>query len=799
MNIALSKTRELTNIYARDMIQQVRTGALDVDMLESERKSHVRAHIYDKFEYSKMQSPAFQSYPKSLHNRIKQAAFYRALTMSRLWLKRNHALSTCIDQLQTLFRTNVETSLQFLQGKNLYGEPLKPFYEALSRDVFGKRQRMTNYFLNNHLKQVKNLLMASNDSSLIDHIKSRLTFFQERGEESDELVTSFVERVISSFKEKKKGKYVSVGESIIGAHLLNQFFKKVSYWSTRDAKTIISQRAHLHKLERKIKTEARVEQQARLQESKEKTIKIILHRETRLRRVLPELCHLTLESNQDLKVFRRKRKELCDEKKMQFLEQLDFLVQEQIVDLLHERLEKLQEVETTKELLSPIFKPSFPKIFVEKADFETFKDYHATKLDYALRSEFGSLFLSESEELFTLLSEALETIKNDLEELVKIPTARALMVQIQDSQYNYHPDYDTLTTTVNLCSRDKIQFKIIDKKRRIQELTSYDNIDTKLPTLTLKAGKILMSLPFEIKNTSSSNRPYTPLLSRNEGVSVKVDLGLKHLAVVSVQQENYNNSGKALEIARYFIGIKQVFDMVFVDGKFLPQQANFHSSDGRFLKNDVKKPSNVLSTLKGIKSEIARNQRQKEAYKKAHPDDFRTKFKYFRLRRENKLLWARVSNINSTIKDKVSQLLLQIANHHHAQYIYFEDLKWSSHGRKRSTGRYLSTMQTHWVHSQIQEQVIHRGKLEGITVKRVNAAYTSQRCSMCGLIEYKDAKGTLIYLRKGLSKEKQKERKLSRTKSRDKKVFMCQNANMHPHKRIFQIDSDLNASRNVGP
>jgi IS605 OrfB family transposase len=276
-------------------------------------------------------------------------------------------------------------------------------------------------------------------------------------------------------------------------------------------------------------------------------------------------------------------------------------------------------------------------------------------------------------------------------------------------------------------------------------------------------------------------------------------LGLKHFAVVSVQHENRDNSGKAVEIARYFVGTKQVFDKVFMDGKFLPQQADFRSPDGTFLKTGDKNPSSAMSTLRGIKTEIARNQRQKEAYKKAHPDDFRTKFKYFRLRRDNKLLWERVSNLNSTIKDKISQLLVQIVNHHRAKSIYFEDLKWSSHGKKRSTGRYLSAMQTHWVHSQVQEQVILRGKLEGITVKRLNAAYTSQRCSECGLIEYKDAKNTLVYLKKGLSKQEQKERKLSRTKSRDGKLFKCQNTKKHPNKRIFQLDSDLNASRNVSP
>ena len=815
VNVGLSKAKALTNVYVRDMIMRIQNRELRVDSLESESKSLVRARIYDLFDYSKMESPAFRSHPNPLHNRIKQAAFYRALTITRLWLMRNHNLTTCVDNLQALFKTDVVATLRFLEGKNLYGEPVAPFYRALSEDVFGRKQAMTNYFLNNHLKQVSNLLIDSNDVSLIDRVKKTIEQLLNESAEAKQVIAPFIKKIISSFKEKKQGKYVSIGVNGIFSHFLAQFFKKLIFSTTRDVNTIISQKNKVAKLEAKIKKRGDPEQRDRLLKRKEKALKTIQNRKNRLNAVLPELSSLIITSKKDLDSFKTQRKSIFYNKKAEFLAKMELKLIDHVNETLRQKLHDLSEAETSRELLSPIFKPSFPKLIVKTADFEEFVAYFKTKIEYSIRSQLRTLFLSASEEFLTILSRALETVKNDIQHLVKIPTARALTVQIQDSQYNYAPDYHHLTAKLGLCKRETIHFKINDKKRfrtdnnekeeisRIQELLKHDNVEVKLPTITLDAGRILVSLPFKIKNTSSSKRPYNSQILRNEDISVKVDLGLKHFAVVSVQQEEKpSQSGKdaPIEIARYFIGQSQLFDLVLVDGKFLPQKDNIYAPDGQLVASNEKKPSNVMLKVRRIRTEIKKVQKQMAEYKKAHPRDFRKKYKYYRLRRQYKTLWKRVSHVNATIKNKTSQLILAIASHHRAGHVYFEDLKWTSHGKKSQAGSYLSFMQVHWLHSQVQEQVVQRGRgIEGIDVKRVEAAYTSQRCSECGLIEYKDADGALTYLKEGLTRDEQKKKRLYRTNSRKGKEFKCQNAKMHPSKKVFHVDSDLNAARNVNP
>ena len=812
LSVALTKATALANIYVRDMTRRLKTGELAVKQLKSESKKRARKLIYDEFKYSKMESPAFRRHPNPLHNRIKQAAFYRALSMTRQWVNRTHTLEKCAEGLQALFQTDVEASLRFLRGESLYGKPLSPFYEALTKDAFGQKQVMTNYFLNNHLKQVKNLLLESNDESLVEPLKASIEFLRGESDEARQIIARGITKIVFSFKEKKRGKYESVEGENLPSHLLAQFFKKLSIVTTREANVVLSRSKQVARLDGKIKSSETLEKRDRLLKRREKAIEAIRHCERRLCALLPELKAYPLPSKDDLDEFKTRRKQALEERKAEYLARLELNAMELVSNALGERLNELSEMESSRELLLPVFKPSFPRISIKSATFEGFLDYANTRIEYAVRSWLSKHFLVAAEDLLALLSEALERLKNDLPNRVRLPTARALTVQIQDAQYNYFPDYENLTAKIGLCKGETMEFKINDQKSvrssdnkrkvisRIRELLQFDNVDVKLPTIALHAGKILLSLPFEIKTTNSSNRPYNPPLSRDEAVSVKVDLGLKHFAVASVQQEQCEGKRPSKEIARYFLGQRQLFDLVFVDGKFLPQKVNTYAPDGHLLVSNDKNPSNTMLTLRRVREELSRVQAQRSNYKNAHPGDFKRKYKYYRLRRQYKVLWRRVKHLNATIKTKTAQLIVEIANYHRAGHVYFEDLKWSSHSKKAQAGRYLSFMQVHWVHSQVQAQVVQRGSgIEGMDVRRTSAAYTSQRCSECGAIEYRDVEGGLVYLTRPLTKNEQKEKGFSRTNSRNGKLFTCRNVDAHPRKRVFRLDSDLNAARNIGP
>jgi transposase len=523
----------------------------------------------------------------------------------------------------------------------------------------------------------------------------------------------------------------------------------------------------------------------------------------------------SLVDSSTLKSFKRARKKLFNAKKVLYLEHVTFSVNEAIHKAFKEFLNELNEMLSLKQLLAALFTPRFPKIIVKENTPEEFLRYHAIKMKNAIRSELKTLFMNAFPDLLGMIVQSLSPLKNSLLDRVKKPTARRLSVQIQDSQ-NYKPNYDDLTTRLGLCRNEIIKFRINDKKKyrnnenevkyksRIQELLQHDNVTSQLPSLTLKGGKILMSLPFEIKTTDSSNQSYPSRVPLDPKVTIKVDLGLKHFAVLSVNQEpdNHDSSrdlpGSKSEIARYFIGAKQVFDQQFIEGSF--KTYHYNRYEGTQLDSSEKRTSShIFRKIRVIRGEITRIQQQKDAYKVAHPHDFRRKFKYYRLKKQLKLLWQRVHEVNRTIKNNVSHLIVQIACHHQAARVYFEDLKWSSHQKKARVGNYLSYMSAHWIHGQIQDQVKQQGKLHGITMSRVNAAYTSQRCSECGFIEYKDSQGELVYLKEPLPRAEQQEKKTFRTQSRNGKLFTCGNITMHPSKTVFSLDSDLNGARNVEP
>lgn len=107
--------------------------------------------------------------------------------------------------------------------------------------------------------------------------------------------------------------------------------------------------------------------------------------------------------------------------------------------------------------------------------------------------------------------------------------------------------------------------------------------------------------------------------------------------------------------------------------------------------------------------------------------------------------------------------ILAVAQHHQVGRIRFEDLSWARHSAKVDIGYWLATWQVHWFYAQIQDRVADGAVRLGIQVEWVNPRETSKRCSRCGWLGQRHDYG---------------------------KIFHC------PH-CIFQLDSDLNAARNL--
>ena len=137
---------------------------------------------------------------------------------------------------------------------------------------------------------------------------------------------------------------------------------------------------------------------------------------------------------------------------------------------------------------------------------------------------------------------------------------------------------------------------------------------------------------------------------------------------------------------------------------------------------------------------------------------------YWFTRRSYKLCWQKIQNIHMELIHQISTRIVEYAKYTKTDVICFEDLRWSKHSSKSEVGYFLSTWQVHWFFSQIIEFTARLARRHGIRLFLVNPKESSQLCSSCGMHGR----------RKG-------------------KTFWCQNKSCN-----LQIDSDLNAARNLG-
>lgn len=121
----------------------------------------------------------------------------------------------------------------------------------------------------------------------------------------------------------------------------------------------------------------------------------------------------------------------------------------------------------------------------------------------------------------------------------------------------------------------------------------------------------------------------------------------------------------------------------------------------------------------------------------------------------------------------VSKRVVDFAVKNHASQINIEDLSGfgrDSYGKSKedeSTKKILRN----WSYYELQQQITYKATQYGISVRKVNPAFTSQRCSYCGEIGNRE------------------------TQSK----FVCKNPECRCHK-IFDtgwINADFNAARNI--
>jgi len=718
-----------------------------LEFYSSTSMSRFRQAVYDRLNFSHVVSSQFQAF--KLKERAKQCAFYDAYHSVREWIKRVETLKTIIPILMDSFTTNGTIFESFLTSKRLNSTQLKPFRKATGVDCFGDRQKLSNFFLNNFIFQVRNMFLAKNDftwsgSNSCSNVSSALYHYIKQEVNSLTCDDTFIEQVSGGFTRKKKKKIVPVESDDLLEYFFSGYIRKIQWNTTKKAGRVVSSWDDIQN--EKSRTNPRSSKIKKLSQDIERCIDGI-------RGFFSDIDFTSLNE------FKKKRKIVLDTLKKPFMERFrEVNLNHVIFKAFQVELSELQGKDG-QYILKRLFKPSFPRIQVFTLNSDSFLEYMTRRLQYKVRELLKEHFLTL--EFMELVMSQLSEIKDIVQELVRLPRHETLSISIMNRDvyretFSLKPDELENTYHVvklGLVSRDFKHLMVRDDKHRLKTMKER-GFDPLLPRITLKNRKVLLHLPFQLTRKKKEHSKPSKQVPETS-VEMGIDLGLKHLATISIHDKKNNT-----EMSRYFISSRQLLDMVFDDmtGKFRNQNRI------RMMENS-KYRSNIKTRLIRLRQEIKVLQRKKNEYEqrclKKKMNQYKKRLKWHKIGRDLSQCWARVYRINAQLVNHLNNCIMKIARFWNVSTIKVEDLRFSTHSRKQEAGFFLAFWQVHWFHSQAQLSIKLQSKLHGITFKKVPARNTSRTCSRCG--------------KHGI---------------RSGKLFSCTHCG-------FQLDSDLNAARNI--
>jgi IS605 OrfB family transposase len=216
------------------------------------------------------------------------------------------------------------------------------------------------------------------------------------------------------------------------------------------------------------------------------------------------------------------------------------------------------------------------------------------------------------------------------------------------------------------------------------------------PTLVPKRKQWYLHIPL-VKKVSV--KPIKEQKKENPNLTtLAVDLGLRHLAVVTVR--------KNLVICGDKPACREI---VFV--KF----------------------------FRGEEVEAHRLQHLQKVFQKQ-----RLSLKPVRGERSNKELWRHIRDTNTDIAHNITREIVEIASKYDVKIIVIEHLHKFQPKRREKRSRKLNRKLTYWLKGKIEEQLRYKALEHGILVKSVNPAFTSKICNKCGGFGERFSSGSLF-------------------------------------------------------
>ena len=164
------KFRDLENIYIQILIHGLNQGQVTLQDFAKTSKTSIKTNIYDKLQLTNVRSKQFKNLV--LKERVRRCATQYPFHSVRNWLIRNNNLAQIISYLESTFRSDEGLITSFLLGKGLPRAELKMIFTALSQDIFGQRQNLSYFLIDNMVGQIRNIFLEN--TSLEAVLKTRL-------------------------------------------------------------------------------------------------------------------------------------------------------------------------------------------------------------------------------------------------------------------------------------------------------------------------------------------------------------------------------------------------------------------------------------------------------------------------------------------------------------------------------------------------------------------------------------------------------------------------------------------------
>jgi len=244
------KIRELKNTYLKEMLKDARENG--IEDYKGGSIMDANPNFY-KLGLNKIKAHQYSSYKLKQYAKI--CASYDAYFVARNWIIRKENLATIIDGIITKIQNDRlgDFALKFLKGDRFKKKEVDFLLNDLNEDCFGYYQNIVLNYLDNHIKQVRNLLFSQFDF-LGSQIHSPETEFQEFVINKIENLTpteAIINQIANRFTKTEHKERVKIPGEELAEYFLKGYCIHLKRKTIRMAKEVIASRDKIEKLQKK--------------------------------------------------------------------------------------------------------------------------------------------------------------------------------------------------------------------------------------------------------------------------------------------------------------------------------------------------------------------------------------------------------------------------------------------------------------------------------------------------------------------------------------------------------------------